>query len=226
MTRVLITGTNRGIGLELAKHALEMGWTVYGSARTPVSDGEAHICGHQNFHDLVFDVRDDDAIRAATAKVDGPIDILINNAGIIGPKRQSSLNMDFDGFAKTLDINTLGPLRVSQAFLPHLLKAENPRIITISSNMGSMQGTSFDRIAYRASKAAVNKVMQGLASDLKAKGVCVVSMHPGWVQTDMGGASADITVEESARGILAVAGSCTLVKSGQFLNYDGATMLW
>ena len=138
MTTLLITGTNRGIGLEMASQALARGWTVYGSARAPVTDPDAHICHHQNFHDLQFDVTDHAAVRAAAAAIDAPIDILINNAGIIGPERQSTLDTDFDGFARTLAVNTLAPLAVAQAFLPHLKRSSSPRILTVTSWMGSL----------------------------------------------------------------------------------------
>jgi NAD(P)-dependent dehydrogenase (short-subunit alcohol dehydrogenase family) len=226
MTTILITGTNRGIGLDLAKQALAMGWTVYGSARDVVTDPEAHICDHPKFHDLRFDVTDHAAVREAAVKVSAPIDILINNAGIIGPERQSTLDMDFDGFARTLAINTLAPLAVSQAFLPHLRRSAKPRILTISSWMGSLSHAKSDRIAYRASKAAVNKMMQGLATDLEPMGMAVAVVHPGWVRTDMGGAGADIAPAESAAGILKLAKGLTLEGTGQFYNWDGASLDW
>ena len=226
MTTILITGTNRGIGLELARQALEKGWTVYGSARRPVSDPDAHICQHPGFTDLLFDVTNHAAVRAAAAKIDAPIDILINNAGIIGPSRQSTLDMDFDGFAQTLAVNTIAPLAVIQAFLPHLKRSENPRVLTVSSRMGSMNLSSSDRIAYRASKAAVNKVMQGLATDLAPLGIAVASLHPGWVRTDMGGASADIAPKESAEGILRIAETLDMDRTGTFLNWDGSQLDW
>jgi NAD(P)-dependent dehydrogenase (short-subunit alcohol dehydrogenase family) len=223
MTTIVITGTARGIGLELAKQALAKGWTVFGSTRNTQPKS---LTENVKFHSFRFDVTDPAAIRAAAAQIDQPIDILINNAGVIGPDRQSSLDMDFNGFALTLDINTLGPLRVTQAFLPHLKRSANPRIITVSSLMGSMAGSSFDRIAYRASKAAVNKIMQGLANDLMPEGVCAVSMHPGWVQTDMGGRAADIPVAVSATGILEVAEGLTMEFSGRFINHVGSKLAW
>lgn len=226
MTTILITGTNRGIGLEMARQALAKGWRVFGSARQAVTDPQAHICEHPQFVDLLFDVTDDEAVRTAAAKIDEPIDILINNAGIIGPARQSTLDLDFDGFAETLAINTLAPLRLAQAFLPHLKRSGRPRILTVSSKMGSMSLAASDRIAYRASKAAVNKVMQGLATDLKPMGIAVASLHPGWVQTDMGGAHADITPQQSAAGILQIAEDLDMSGTGRFLNWDGTTIAW
>lgn len=226
MTTILITGTNRGIGLEMAKQALAKGWTVYGSARAIVTGPDSHICEHPKFHDLVFDVTDHAAVRAAAAGLATPIDILINNAGIIGPKRQSTLDMDFDGFAQTFAINTLAPLAVSQAFLPNLKRSANPRILTVSSWMGSLSHAKSDRIAYRASKAAVNKVMQGLATDLEPMGIAVANLHPGWVRTDMGGAGADIDATTSAAGILKIAEGLTLEGTGQFYNWDGSSLDW
>ncbi|WP_394688372.1 SDR family oxidoreductase [Hoeflea sp.] len=226
MTTILITGTNRGIGLELAKQALAKGWTVYGSARSEVTDPDAHICEHPKFHDLVFDVTDHEAVRATAASISEPIDILINNAGIIGLDRQSTLDMDFEGFAQTIAVNTLAPLAVSQAFLPHLRRSNSPRIVTISSSMGSLSYAKSDRIAYRASKTAVNKVMQGLATDLEPMGIAVAMLHPGWVRTDMGGAEADIDAGTSANGILKIAEGLTLKRTGRFFNWDGSSAAW
>lgn len=225
MTTVLITGAGRGIGLELTRQSLDMGWTVYGSIRHEPDRKAAGILDHASFHEMRFDVTDAAALRAASGELDQPIDILINNAGVIGPDRQSTLDMDFDGLALTLAINTIAPLRVAQVFLPQLLKSQNPRLITVSSMMGSMSGSASDRIAYRASKAAVNKIMQGLATDLAGK-ACVVSMHPGWVQTDMGGSAADITPQASAAGILEVAENLTGSDNGSFINYDGRKLPW
>jgi NAD(P)-dependent dehydrogenase (short-subunit alcohol dehydrogenase family) len=186
MTTILITGANRGIGFALAKAALDKGWTVYGSARTQAQADETSAKLGPDFRPLTFDVTDSEAVSHAAAGLDTPIDILINNAGIIGPDRQSTLDMDFAGFAETLAINTLAPLAVAQAFLPQIRKAEHGRILTVSSQMAWMGYQKSDRIAYRASKAAVNKVMQGLATDLKADKIAVALIDPGWVRTDMG----------------------------------------
>ena len=207
MTTFMITGVHRGIGLELAKQALVLGHEVLGSVRHRDQGEELQAGLGERFHPLVFDVTDYLGVQESAKSVQQPIDVLINNAGVIGPDRQSTLAMDFHGFARTLEINTLAPLAMVQAFLPHLKKGTNPRIITISSLMGSMAHAKSDRIAYRASKAAVNKVMQGLATDLRGDGISVISMHPGWVRTDMGGAGADISAAESAAGILNVAGN-------------------
>jgi len=221
MTNILITATNRGIGQELAKAALTRGWSVYGSVRSQDQAEKARTELGDGYTPLVFDVTDHNAIRAAAAGLDTPFEILINNAGVIGPDRQSTLDMDFDGFAKTLEINTLAPLAVTQAFLPHLRKSKHGRVITISSQMSWMGYQKSDRIAYRASKAAVNKVMQGLATDLKSEGIVAVPVDPGWVRTDMGGENADNDPADVARGVIALANRLTLDDAGKFFNWSG-----
>jgi NAD(P)-dependent dehydrogenase (short-subunit alcohol dehydrogenase family) len=226
LTTILITGVGRGIGNALAKTALQRGWSVIGSVRDVQEAKILEARFGNRFQTLVFDVTDGNTITKAAEALDIPIDIVINNAGIIGPKRQSTLDMDFDGFAETLAVNVLAPLRVSQAYLPHLKRSSHPRLITISSNMGTMSYAKSDQIAYRASKTAVNKVMQGLATDLKSMGIAVACVHPGWVRTDMGGKHADIDVAESASGIIDIAERLDIAKTGKFLNYDGTSLAW
>ncbi len=219
MPTCLITAINRGIGFELARAALAGGWKVYGSVRTAqASDETARRLG-PGCHMLVFDVTDHAAVRRAAEQLPIGLDLLINNAGIIGPQRQSPLDMDFGGFADTLAVNTLAPLAVSQAFLPHLRRSGTGRILTISSQMSWMGYRKADRIAYRASKAAVNKVMQGLASDLEPEGIPVALIDPGWVRTDMGGPGADNSASDVAQGILKIAESLTLAGTGRFFKW-------
>jgi NAD(P)-dependent dehydrogenase (short-subunit alcohol dehydrogenase family) len=226
MTAILITGAARGIGRALCQDALRRGWSVIGSARDAAIAKAMETEFGPQFQALVFDVTDAHAIAKAAASLDRPIDILINNAGIIGPDRQSTLDMDFDGFAQTLAVNVLAPLRIAQAFLPHLKRGDRPRLMTVSSSMGSMSYASSDHLAYRASKAAVNKVTQGLATDLQRSGIAVAAIHPGWVRTDMGGRGADIEAGQSAKGILDVADRLDLAGTGKFLRYDGLEMAW
>jgi NAD(P)-dependent dehydrogenase (short-subunit alcohol dehydrogenase family) len=226
MPIILITGAARGIGRALCEDAMRRGWGVIGSVRDAATAKALEAELGPQFQALVFDVTDADALAKAAASFDRPIDILINNAGIIGPDRQSALDMDFDGLRQTLEVNTLAPLRVTQAFLPHLKRSANPRILTISSGMGSMSYASSDHLAYRISKAAVNKAMQGLATDLKRQGVALAVLHPGWVRTDMGGRGADIEADVSAKGILDIAKKLDLAGTGRFLNYDGTPASW
>jgi NAD(P)-dependent dehydrogenase (short-subunit alcohol dehydrogenase family) len=222
---MLITGAARGIGRALAEHAARNDVDVIALVRErPAAPLPGTVIDG-------VDVTDPVALgRAAAALAGRPVDLLVNNAGIIGPARQSTLDMDFDGFAKTLAVNAVAPLRVTQAFLPHLRAGRNraglARIVTVSSAMGRMSYTKSDRIAYRASKAAVNKVMQGLAADLEPEGIAVRLVHPGWVRTDMGGADADISVEESVAGLHARLWEFGMDATGSFVDYKGETIPW
>lgn len=225
MTTILITGAGRGIGFELARQSLAKGWRVFGSVRS--EDAAARLTeALSDITPLIFDVADGAAVDKAAVSIDEPIDVLVNNAGVIGPSRQSTLDMDFHGFETTLAINTIAPLRVAQAFLPLVRKSKAGRIVTITSQMGRLSSTASDRIAYRASKAAVNKVFQGLASDLRREDISVLLVHPGWVQTDMGGQSASITPEDSASGILALIDRMDMSMSGHFIDWDGVERGW
>lgn len=225
----LISGANRGIGRELALSVAARGDRVTATvrnaeARTRLAAEASKYGGH--FQILVFDMRDEAAIKAAAQRLKEPIDVLVANAGVSGPKRQSALDIDFEGALDTFSVNTLGPLRLAQAFLPQLREAANPRIVFISSVMGSIESASVDQVAYRASKAALNMVMKMLAGELKPQGVTVVSLHPGWLRTDMGGANAPLSVEEGAAGLIATIDSLSIAKSGRFLDYRNKELAW
>lgn len=227
MSTILITGANRGIGLELARQYAAAGDTVIRAMRGADRAGEA--LGET----LPLDVTSDASAEQLAAFLAGrPIDLLINNAGVMGPEmaHQTSTNMDFPGFLSTLDVNVLGPLRVTQALLPNLRASKDGKVAVISSRMGQLDSGDFGGasgfVAYRASKAAVNKVFQCLAGDLRAEGIAVAILHPGWVRTDMGGPGADIDVRDSAAGIRAVLDGLHAGNSGQFTAYDGTPLAW
>jgi NAD(P)-dependent dehydrogenase (short-subunit alcohol dehydrogenase family) len=221
MPTCLITATNRGIGFELARKALLEGWTVYGSARRADIAREMAERLQGDLRPLVFDVTDHDAVRRAAASLPDALDLLVNNAGVIGPSRQTPLDTDFAGFAETLAVNTLAPLAVSQAFLTHLRRSVDGKILTVSSQMSWMGYRKSDKIAYRASKAAVNKVMQGLATELEPEGIAVALVDPGWVRTDMGGPQAYNDPADVAAGILAVADRLSVADTGKFFKWTG-----
>lgn len=221
MPTCLITATNRGIGFELARAALSDGWKVYGSVRTGDAATESTDRLDPGYVPVVFDVTDHAALKTASENIDGEIDLLINNAGIISPERQKPLDMDFGGFLRTLEVNTLAPLAVSQVFLPHLRKSADAKILTISSQMSWMGYRKSDTLAYRASKVAVNKVMQGLATELEPEGIPVALIDPGWVRTSMGGPAADNSPIDVAQGILNVAKSLQLSDTGKFFKWTG-----
>ncbi|MEM9435764.1 MAG: SDR family NAD(P)-dependent oxidoreductase [Pseudomonadota bacterium] len=204
----LITGANRGIGAALMEAARAEGFTPIGTTRT----GESGT--------VPLELSSPEDIAAQLEGI-GPVDILINNAGVIGPVRQSPLDMDFAGFTEALAVNTLAPLAVAQAVLPRLRESAAPRILTVSSQMAWMGYRKADRIAYRASKAAVNKVMQGLATAIEPEGIPVALVDPGWVRTDMGGSEADEDPAVVARGILAIARRLTMKNTGRFFRFSG-----
>ena len=208
MARILITGSNRGIGAALMTAAMAAGHDPLGTTR----DGRGDT--------IALELDDPDTIADQLAGV-GPLDILINNAGVITPDRQSPLDMDFAGFAHTLTVNSIAPLAVAQAVLPQLRSSTAPKILTISSQMAWMGYRKADRIAYRASKATVNKVMQGLATALEPDGIPVALIDPGWVRTDMGGTDAEEDPDDVARGILDIAMRLTLSDTGKFFRFTG-----
>jgi len=221
MATILIAGANRGIGLELARQYAAEGHDVIrcmrGTDKAGETIGEARA----------LDVTDDASVAALAKALEGrTIDLVIANAGVIGPERQSATEMDFPGFLATLDVNVLGPLRVVQALLPNLRAAGQGRVAVVSSQMGSFHSTQPNFVAYRASKAAVNKVFQCLAGDLKQEGIAVAALHPGWVRTDMGGPGADLAVETSAAGIRKVLADLALERTGRFFSYDGTALQW
>lgn len=220
MTTVVITGGARGIGRELAR--------IYAAQGTRVIVGVRRTgAGAPGIEALPLDVADSGSVAEFARRIaDQPVDILINNAGVIGPLQSAVEPMDFPAFEATLAVNTLGPLRVTQALLGNLRRAASAKVAIISSQMGSMRHPGADSIAYRASKAAVNKIAQGLATDLKREGIVVAAIHPGWVRTDMGGPSADIDVAESARGVKRVVDALDVTATGRFWNYDGSERPW
>jgi NAD(P)-dependent dehydrogenase (short-subunit alcohol dehydrogenase family) len=227
MTTILITGANRGIGLALATAYIKRGDRVIAMVRDPFKVPDILKTAPREQAVIIgMEVTDERSVTRAAASLKEPIDILINNAGVMGPERQAALDMDFAGFAQTLAVNTVAPLRVAQAFLPLIKLSSNPRILTVSSQMGALAGSREGSVAYRASKAAINKVMQCLAFELKAEGITVCVAHPGWVRTDMGGERADISPSESAAGLIALLDRLTLQETGQFFRHDGTVHPW
>jgi NAD(P)-dependent dehydrogenase (short-subunit alcohol dehydrogenase family) len=197
MPSVLITGANRGLGLEFARQYLANGWQVYAACRDPSSASELRRLADTSDHKLrvmALDVTDPASVKAAAAKLDGQaIDLLLNNAGVGGARGQTIGNIDYKAWAKVLDVNTMGPMRVSEAFVDHVARSERKLIVTLTSGMGSLaDNTSGGSIAYRSSKAAVNMVMRSLAIDLAPRGITCVVVNPGWVRTDMGGPHATL----------------------------------
>jgi NAD(P)-dependent dehydrogenase (short-subunit alcohol dehydrogenase family) len=224
-----ISGANRGIGLELARQLKARGDQV--SAGVRIEEARDALAArlapqHARLDTLLFDMRDTAAIRAAAKTIDSPIDVLVANAGAFGPSPQTALDVDFDGALDLFNVNTLGPLRLAVAFLPQLRRAKNPRVVLISSALGSMATVDPSTAIYSATKAALDKFAQCLAVELKPLGATVVALHPGWVRTDMGGPNAPLSAPESVAGIIATVDGLSLENSGSFLDYRGETVAW
>jgi NAD(P)-dependent dehydrogenase (short-subunit alcohol dehydrogenase family) len=224
-----ISGANRGIGLEFMRQLKARGEEVTAGVRNDEARAalDARLAPqHAQADALVFDARDAGSIRKAADSLSQPINVLVANAGAFGPQRQSTLEMDFEGALDLFSINALGPLRLAQALLPRLHGSLNPRIVLISSELGSMANVNPSTAIYSATKAALNKLSQCLASELKPQGICVVAMHPGWVRTDMGGPNAPLSVTESVEGMLATIDGLGIDDSGSFLNFRGEALAW
>ncbi|MEP4145634.1 MAG: SDR family oxidoreductase [Halioglobus sp.] len=221
---VLVTGANRGIGLELARQLSAAGHEVIGTARKPEQAKDLSALGARV---LQLDVTDATSVASMAEALEGvKIDLLINNAGTGGQTPGSFNDTDFERVKMTFDVNSLGPMRVTQALLPNILASEAKSIVHISSIMGSISNNRGGYYGYRASKAALNMFNSSLAAELKDQGVTSVVMHPGWVQTRMGGSGADITVEVSAAGMLEVIAGLGIERTGRFYDYQGNELPW
>ncbi len=235
---VLVTGSNRGLGLEFVKQYAARGWTVIATARTP--DAAAELKALAARHPLIrieaLDVVDPAAIKALAAKYAGtPIDVLINNAGVLGDLEKQQLGtFDYDEFQNVLAVNTYAPLALSDAFRGPVAASAQKKIIGITSGSGIISapvgGGSY---YYKASKIGLNMLFRALASDLTGQGIIVAVIAPGAVNTDMrraavGAARAakDLPVDESVRAMIKVIDGLTRADSGRALNYDGRILPW
>lgn len=227
---VLITGSNRGIGLGLTGYFLKKGDTVIATARDPQRADKLETWRKQfpqTLKVVTLDVSDTTSIENLPAALKGisQIDILINNAGVYLDDDQSFEELSFEMVERTWETNTLGPMRITRALLPLLKKATAPKVVGITSQMGSIADNhSGGYYAYRISKAALNMFHKSLALDFPAF-QCVV-LHPGWVQTDMGGAHAAVTVEDSVAGLARVIEGLQPSDTGRFLNFRGNEVPW
>jgi NAD(P)-dependent dehydrogenase (short-subunit alcohol dehydrogenase family) len=236
MNTVLITGANRGIGLEFCRQYAADGWRVLACSRDPdkavaLAELAERYPGLVEIH--VLDVADHGQIERLAQQLGkeagkGTIDLLINNAGIYPDSDQSGFgHTDYAEWMQAFRINTMAPLKMAESFAAQIARSRHKTIVTITSKMGSIAdngaGGSY---LYRTSKAAVNMVVKSLAIDLKASGITAVVFHPGWVQTDMGGPNAMISAAQSVSGMRAVIARLMLADSGKFFGYDGQAIPW
>jgi len=223
MSTVLITGAARGLGLDFVKRYAAKGWKVHACARTP--DALSGVKGDIHPHKL--EVTDYAAVKALAAKLEGEaIDVLICNAGISGKEATVLGSLDPAVWRETFEVNALAPLMMAEAFADHVAASKERKLVAISSRLGSITFADNGRYSYRASKAALNMEWKGLSVDLGPKGVVCVVLHPGWVQTDMGGSAATLTLEQSVPAMVKVIDGLKPADNGRFLNYDGTELPW
>jgi NAD(P)-dependent dehydrogenase (short-subunit alcohol dehydrogenase family) len=231
MPTVLVTGANRGLGLEFVRQYAADGWRVIAACRDPDSARELRKladAGDGRIRMLAMNVADAGSVKAAARALAGEaIDLLLNNAGVGGPPGQKLGGLDYAAWLKVLDVNALGPMRVVEALLDNVAQGERRLVVTITSAMGSIaDNRSGGSYAYRSSKAAVNMVMKSLSVDLAPRSIACVVMHPGWVRTDMGGAGGKLSPPESIAALRKVIARLGPQDSGTFLNYDGQPYPW
>jgi len=233
MPTLLITGANRGLGLEFVRQYTADKWDVIACCRTPQAAGDLKAIPGVRVEEL--DVANDESILTLATKLHTTsIDLLINNAGIysgvhatLGDDRSQNFgSINSDAWLKVLRVNLISPIKVIEAFAPFLQKGTGKKIVNITSRMGSIALAGSGSIAYRSSKAALNAAMRVILNDLKNRGLSVYNFHPGWVKTDMGGEQADLTPHQSITAMRDIIKTLKPEQSGQFLSYDGQVLPW
>jgi NAD(P)-dependent dehydrogenase (short-subunit alcohol dehydrogenase family) len=227
--RIVITGSNRGIGLELVRQCLARGDTVFAAARNPDAAPQLQAlrtAAEGRLTIVSCDVSDDSIVKRLPQWIPSPIDALINNAGVYGEQAPFE-KLDLDAALKVFSTNALGPLRVTRALLPHLRAGKTKKVLHVTSGMGSIEDNrSGGSYAYRMSKAALNMGARSFAMDFKSEGILSAVISPGWVKTDMGGSGAPTSVEDSAWGILSQLEQLNEKTSGEFLDFAGKHWDW
>jgi NAD(P)-dependent dehydrogenase (short-subunit alcohol dehydrogenase family) len=228
---VLITGANRGIGLELARAYARDGWRVHACCRRPELARElSRLAGSSDGRVSVHPLEVTNPAQVAALPLAlgrEPLDLLINNAGVYGQGDAEFGNTDVEAWVDTFRVNTIAPMKIMEALRDHVARSRRKVMACVSSKMGSMaDNRSGGSYVYRSSKAALNAVVASAALDLRPAGVTVVALNPGWVKTDMGGANAEISVTESVAALRRVLDGLTLGDSGRFIDVDGSTIPW
>jgi NAD(P)-dependent dehydrogenase (short-subunit alcohol dehydrogenase family) len=232
MKRILITGSNRGVGLELARQTLARGDRVFAGCRSPERASaleELSAKYHEQITILSLDVADEESLAKCVAIVDGEteaLDIIFNNAAIFRDG-ETIKTFQMDDVLHMLNVNAVGQILVVKYFFDLLKNGADPKVVNISSEAGSISRmTEFRGYYYYASKAALNMFTRALAWDPETEGITVVAIHPGWVRTDMGGSDADLSPSESAEGILKVTKWITDADKGKFFTWQGLEYPW
>jgi NAD(P)-dependent dehydrogenase (short-subunit alcohol dehydrogenase family) len=224
MPTILITGAGRGLGLELARRFVELGWETLGTVRD-LAKGAGMPRGSQTF---LCDVTDRASLQRLARDLKGkPIDVLFCNAGMFGTRQQGLGNVDYELWAQVMRVNVFAPMATVEALADNVAASARRQIVMMSSRMGSIgENAAGGEVVYRSSKAALNAVTRSLSIDLSARGITAIAVHPGWVQTDMGGPKATLTPAQSVAGLAQVVLGLSPDKTGRFFNYDGTEIAW
>ena len=224
MATWLVTGANRGLGLEFARQLQRRGEAVVATARDPDAAADLRALDVRVER---LDIADPASIEALARKLgDASIDVLLNNAGV-GGRGVRFAELDWSDVERVISVNAIGTMRVVQALLPNLARAKTRKVVQVTSRMGSIGDNGMGGYyAYRASKAALNMLTRSFARDMAAEGYTCVVVHPGWVRTDMGGATAPLSPAESVAGLLKVVDHLEPSDSGEFLDWTGARVPW
>ena len=231
MPTLLITGANRGIGLELCEQYLDADWQVHAACRDPNNATRLSVLADKYPESLTvhtLDVSNAEQILSLKTELgDKPIDILFNNAGIYGSDSAEFGNTNTEDWLKTFNVNVISPMKMVEAFAENVALSDKKIIANMSSKMGSIADNgSGGSYSYRSSKAALNMTMTSAAHDLKESGIAVVLLHPGWVRTTMGGPNGELSSEESAISLRLTLSNVTLQDSGNFFDIDGSYIPW
>jgi NAD(P)-dependent dehydrogenase (short-subunit alcohol dehydrogenase family) len=227
---VVITGANRGIGLEFVRRFANCAERVIACCRNPARAAELDHIGADSRGSVqikTLDVTDYPAVKALAATLNGePVDLLLNNAGMLGPRPDLKLQ-EVESWRQVLEVNTIAPLKMAEAFVDSVAASRRKLIVNITSKMGSIgDNTSGSAYIYRSSKSALNSVMKSFSIDNADQGLTVLMLHPGWVKTDMGGPDALIDVATSVDGMMAIIDSAGPEQSGRCFDYDGSPIPW
>ena len=224
---VLITGANRGLGLEFVKQYAMDDYQVIACTRKIIKKDALHRlqASFENISIFTLDVADFSSIDQLSKIYKQPIDILINNAGVYPNSSMEHIN--YEAWLDDFKINTLAAFKMTTSFLPHLKKGTLKKVASLTSKMGSIDDNSGgSEYLYRSSKTALNMVMKSLSIDLKPYNLAMITLHPGWVRTDMGGPNGLIDVDESVAGMKRQIDKLSMKNTGQFIAYDGKKIPW
>jgi NAD(P)-dependent dehydrogenase (short-subunit alcohol dehydrogenase family) len=228
---ILITGANRGIGLEMVQYSMEQGWRVFACCRNPnnadnLFDVAKQSNGQISVH--IADMQELSTLQALSYELrNDAIDMLINNAGVYGSNKNKFGSVDADSWIQAFQVNSIAPLKMVEAFSEQLRMGKRKLVACMSSKMGSMADNGYgNSYIYRSSKAALNAVVKSLSIDLKEQGIITVALHPGWVKTEMGGPDAEISTRECVERLFSHLLQLSIEDSGRFIDIDGSDIPW